>query len=266
MILQLTKQGDTEAEVALSMASFFYDNWYKILLSLAILLAALAIIYSLKLASGRVGREYALPSKTTWMINTLITYGMLTLAAISILAVFNVQLYSLIVSLGFFSAVLVLGTQIIISNLLGGIVISIEKSFIVGDVIKVGDNIGVVEGINIRSTIMRGLNGLVITVPNSTFLTTPITNYTRSRQYLIKVPFSTPRAVNPSGLSEAVLSGASSIPGLVSDRGGTLFKTGVSRDDVQYELQFWVTDPRISDDARSRVVDIIDGFYSQFYH
>jgi len=266
MALQFTKQVDTTTQVALNLVSFFYDNWYKILLSIAILLAALAIVRSLKIASGRVGREYSLPPKTTWMINTIITYGMLTLAVISILAVFNVQLYSLIVSLGFFSAVLVLGTQIIISNLLGGIVISIEKSFIVGDVIKVGDNIGVVEGINIRSTIMRSLNGLVITVPNSTFLTTPITNYTRSQQYLIKMPFSTPRAADLSRLSDVVRSGASSIPGFVSDRGVSIFKTGVGKDDVQYELQFWVTDPRISDDARSRVVDIIDDFYSQFYH
>jgi hypothetical protein len=42
-----------------------------------------------------------------------------------------------------------------------------------------------------------------------------------------------------------------------------LYKTGISKDDIQYELRFWVTDPRQSDDARSRVIDIIGQFYPQ---
>jgi small-conductance mechanosensitive channel len=159
------------------------------------------------------------------------------------------------------SAVVILGSQLLISNLLGGTVVYIEKPFLVGDLIKVGGNMGVVQGISIRATTLKGLNGLNITIPNSTFLTTSITNYTRTKHYLVKVPFTMPRNVNISGLVDAIKAHASSIPGLVADSREELYKTGISEDDIQYELQLWISDPRKSDEARSRAIDIIGQYY-----
>jgi hypothetical protein len=70
-----------------------------------------------------------------------------------------------------------------------------------------------------------------------------------------------PRGINLSGLVDAVRSHASSVPGLAPDRGEQLYKMGISKDDIQYELRFRVTDPRQSDDARSLIIDIIGQFY-----
>jgi small-conductance mechanosensitive channel len=78
---------------------------------------------------------------------------------------------------------------------------------------------------------------------------------------MVKVPFTMPRDTNLAGLIDAVKSHASSIPGLAPDRAEQLYKMGISKDDIQYELHFWVTDPRQSDDAKSRVIDIIGQFY-----
>ena len=135
--------------------------------------------------------------QTTRMIVSLVTYVIFIMALVIVLAVFNIQLYPLILSVGVISAVVVLGSQLLISNLLGGTVVYVEKPFLKGDLIKVGDNMGVVQGVSIRATTLKGLNGLNITIPNSTFLTTPITNYTRTKHYLIKVPFTMPRDDQP---------------------------------------------------------------------
>lgn len=259
-MLQSTNPADAITQAVLNLVSFFYGNWNKVLLSIAILVVAFLVIRFLKIAIAQVGKDYNLPPKLRRTLNTVITYGTLILAIVNILAVFNIQLYSLIVSLGLISAVIVLGSQLVISNLLGGTIVYIEKPFEIDDVIKVGENTGVVEGISFRSTTMRGLNGLVITIPNSTYLTTPITNFTRTRQYLVKLPFSVPRDVNMSGLIDRLRSEASSVPGFAADSGETLYKMGISKDNVDYELHFWVSDPRASDDARSHIVDIIGQF------
>ncbi len=133
------------------------------------------------------------------MIVSLVTYVIFIMALVIVLAVFNIQLYPLILSVGVISAVVVLGSQLLISNLLGGTVVYVEKPFLKGDLIRVGDNMGIVQGVSIRATTLKGLNGLNITIPNSTFLTTPITNYTRTKQYLIKVPFTMPReSISPA--------------------------------------------------------------------
>jgi hypothetical protein len=70
-----------------------------------------------------------------------------------------------------------------------------------------------------------------------------------------------PRGIDLSGLRDAVRAHASSIPGFVPDRGEGLYKKGISKDDVQYELHFWVSDPREGEDARSRAIDVISQFY-----
>ncbi|HUL61450.1 MAG TPA: mechanosensitive ion channel domain-containing protein [Methanocella sp.] len=257
---------DAVTRAALDLAGFFYGNWNRILLSAGILVVAYVVIRLLKGLILRMGKDYRLPPQTVRMIGTAVTYGVFVIAFVSVLAVFNIQLYSLILSLGIISVVVVLGSQLLISNLLGGAVVYVEKPFLKGDLIKVGDSTGVVQGISIRATTLRGLNGLDITIPNSTFLTTSITNYTRTRQYLIKVPFTMPRDINMAGLVDAIKAHASSIPGLATDRGEELYKMGISSDDIQYELHFWVSDPRQSDDARSRAIDIIGQFYAHDGH
>ncbi|CAJ35370.1 mechanosensitive ion channel family protein [Methanocella arvoryzae] len=259
-MFQSTSPADATTQAALNLVEFFYSNWNKILLAIAILIIALVVINFLKIALAQIARDYKLPPKLLRFLNTVVTYGTLILAIVNILAVFDIHLYSLIVSLGLISAVIVLGSQLVISNLLGGTIVYIEKPFEIDDVIKVGENTGVVEGISFRSTTMRGLNGLVITIPNSTYLTTPITNYTRTRQYLVKLPFTMPRNVDMSGLIDRLRSEASSIPGFSSGKGETLYKMGISKDNVDYELHFWISDPRVSDGARSRIVDIIGQF------
>jgi small conductance mechanosensitive channel len=251
---------DATTQAAVALADFLYGNWFRLLLSVALLVLAFVVIKLLKKAIIELGKVYRLPPQTTRMIVSLTSYVIFILAIVIVLAVFNIQLYPLILSVGVISAVVVLGSQLLISNLLGGTVVYIEKPFLKGDLIKIGDNLGVVQSVSIRATRLKGLNGLDITIPNSTFLTTPITNYTRTKHYLIKVPFTMPRAVDMSGLVEAIKARAASIPGLVTDRSEELYKKGISMDDIQYELQFWVSDPRKSDDARSRVIDIIEGF------
>ena len=255
--IQSTNPADATTQATLNIASFFYGNWHKILLSIAILVIAIIVIRFMQVAAKQIGKDYKLSSKTIRAINTVITYGVAILAIVNVLAVFNIDLYPLIVSLGFISAVIVLGSQMVISNMLGGTVVYLERPFAVDDVIKVGENLGVVENISIRSTTMRALNGLIITIPNSTYLTTPITNFTRTHRYLVKLPFSAPRDINMSGLVEEIRANASSIPGFIADKNDILYKSGINKDNVDYELHFWVSDPRTSDNARSSMVDII---------
>lgn len=261
-MLQTANPADAITRASLTIADFFYGNWHRILISVAILVVAFALTRVLKGLIVRLGETYRLPPQTARMFVTLMTYVVLIAAIVSVMAVFDIQLYPLILSLGILSVVVVLGSQLLISNMLGGAVVYIEKPFLKGDLIKVGDSTGVVQSISIRSTILRGLNGLDITIPNSTFLTTSITNYTRSKQYLIKVPFTMPRDFNLSGLAGAIKAHAPSIPGFVKDPGDELYKMGISKDDIQYELHFWISDPRMSDEARSKVIDIISQFYA----
>lgn len=64
------------------------------------------------------------------------------------------------------------GGQYLIKDLISGFFIILENQYRVGDVVCFGETCGLVEGVNIRTTILRDLDGTVHHVPNGEIKTT----------------------------------------------------------------------------------------------
>jgi moderate conductance mechanosensitive channel len=58
------------------------------------------------------------------------------------------------------------GAQSLVKDVISGFFILFEDQFGIGDVVKIGDFCGVVERMNLRSTVLRNLEGQVYVVPN----------------------------------------------------------------------------------------------------
>jgi MscS family membrane protein len=106
------------------------------------------------------------------------------------LIVLAVALISLIHNLGFNAAGLLTGlgvgglavalaAQKTLENLFGGISVIADKPVEVGQFCKVGEHLGTVEEIGLRSTQLRTLDRTVVTIPNAEFSTVRIENYAR---------------------------------------------------------------------------------------
>lgn len=65
------------------------------------------------------------------------------------------------------AAIVGLALQETLGNLFSGIALHMEDSYLVGDVVKSGDFIGVVEGVTWRATKMRTFNNNLVILPNS---------------------------------------------------------------------------------------------------
>ncbi len=81
-------------------------------------------------------------------------------------SVFNVNIGTLIAGLGIGGLALALAAKESLENLLGSFTIFLDKPFVVGDFVKVGDVMGVVEKIGFRSTRIRTLEKSYVTLPN----------------------------------------------------------------------------------------------------
>jgi MscS family membrane protein len=84
-----------------------------------------------------------------------------------------------IAGLGLGGLAFALAAQQMLSNLFGGIVIILEKPFLIGDWIATPSVEGVVEDISFRSTKVRAFDHSLVTIPNSTLAGEAITNYAR---------------------------------------------------------------------------------------
>lgn len=91
-------------------------------------------------------------------------------------AVFKLNVASLIAGLGIGGLAIALAAKESLENLLGSFTIFLDKPFIIGDLIKVGEVEGHVEKIGFRSTRIRTLSKSFVTVPNKKLVDTELDN------------------------------------------------------------------------------------------
>lgn len=94
----------------------------------------------------------------------------------------GVQITPLIASLGIGGVAVALAAQSIFADLFGSIIILFDKPFLVGDFIIVGDKMGTVERIGIKTTRVRALSGEQLVFSNSDLLSSRIQNFKRMRE------------------------------------------------------------------------------------
>ncbi len=81
----------------------------------------------------------------------------------------------LIAVLGLSSVAIGFAFKDIFQNFLAGILLLMQRPFVVGDQIEVSDFAGTVEHINVRSTSIRSYNGQLIVMPNADIYSSPVT-------------------------------------------------------------------------------------------
>jgi small-conductance mechanosensitive channel len=122
---------------------------------------------------------------------------------------FNIT--TLMAGLGVGGVAVALAVQNILGDLFASLSIVLDKPFVLGDFITVGDMLGSVEHIGLKTTRIRSLGGEQIVFSNSDLLGSRLRNYGRMAQrrvlFTIGVTYETPRALLqriPEMLREAV--------------------------------------------------------------
>lgn len=97
------------------------------------------------------------------------------------------NLNGLVAGLGIGSVVITLAAQDTAKNLFGGLVIFLDKPFVVGDWIEVEKYEGTVEDITFRSTRVRTFENSVVNIPNAAIANDSIINWSRMEKRRNKV-------------------------------------------------------------------------------
>ncbi|MCK5796236.1 MAG: mechanosensitive ion channel family protein [Deltaproteobacteria bacterium] len=89
----------------------------------------------------------------------------------------GVNVAGLLAGLGIGGLALAMASKSTLENMLGGITIAFDRPFKVGDFVRVGDLLGSVEEVGLRSTRVRTLDRTVVTVPNGQMADSKVENY-----------------------------------------------------------------------------------------
>ena len=79
------------------------------------------------------------------------------------------------------------GTQTIIKNFISGMLVLMERQVEVGDIVEVDNVTGTVTEVNLRSSTVRGFDGVETIIPNSVLIEQKVTNWTHSDRKVRRV-------------------------------------------------------------------------------
>lgn len=113
-------------------------------------------------------------------VQTIFFYLLVVSVFLVALHVINVPLTAFTILGGAFAIGIGFGSQNLMNNFISGLILLVERPIRVGDLIMLGDLVGVVEHIGARSTLVRRTSNVDIIVPNSTFLESNVINWTLS--------------------------------------------------------------------------------------
>ncbi|MBN2854196.1 mechanosensitive ion channel family protein [Patescibacteria group bacterium] len=135
---------------------------------------------------------------TTKTLNIFIKIALWSFGLILILSNAGVNVSSLLAGLGIGGIAVALALQNILGDVFSSFSILIDKPFQVGDFIKIGDDLGVVEKIGIKTTRLKTLSGQILIVSNRELTTARVENFRQIEKrrsfFTLGLVYETPRA------------------------------------------------------------------------
>ncbi|HEX6097776.1 MAG TPA: mechanosensitive ion channel family protein [Thermoanaerobaculia bacterium] len=155
------------------------------------------------------------------------------------------------------AAVLGLALQETLGNLFAGIALALEDSFEVGDVIRSGEHIGVVEALRWRGTRLRTFQNHLVIVPNSVLARAHLEVFPRHNLNARILRISVDKNVPPAVVLEVLAQAASHVDGVSTQlpafaRVAELGETGVTYE-IKYHMADYSERDRIDADIRKAV-------------
>jgi len=137
----------------------------------------------------QLGRIFDIDNRTFKAIDNILDTIAVILAlgmSLSVLGITGV-LYTTLTAFGVIGIIIGIAVKDLASNLFAGVMMIFTPSFLVDEFIEVDGISGTVEKISLRMTILRRADGVLITVPNTLFITKPVINFSAAERRRIEI-------------------------------------------------------------------------------
>lgn len=138
------------------------------------------------------------------------------------------------------------GLQKVVSNLVSGLIILLDKSIKPGDVISLGDTFGWINALGARYVSVVTRDGREYLIPNEDLITSQVVNWSHSDKYVrLDLRFGTGYGNDPHKVRKIAIEAASAVDRVLSSAGKkpVCHVTGFGDSSVDYVLRIWIDDP-----------------------
>jgi len=136
------------------------------------------------------------------------------------------------------------GLQKVVSNLVSGLIILLDKSIKPGDVISLGETFGWIQTLGARYASVVTRDGREYLIPNEDLITGQVVNWSHSDEFVrLDINFGTAYDDDPHKVRKLAVEAAGAVERVLTSRPPVCHIVGFGDSSVDYILRFWITDP-----------------------
>ncbi|WP_295510673.1 mechanosensitive ion channel domain-containing protein [uncultured Sulfitobacter sp.] len=136
------------------------------------------------------------------------------------------------------------GLQKVVSNLVSGIIILIDKSIKPGDVISLGETFGWIQTLGARYASVVTRDGKEYLIPNEDLITGQVVNWSHSNDFVrLDIYFGTAYGDDPHLVRKLAIEAAKGVNRVLANNAPVCHIVGFGDSSVDYILRFWIKDP-----------------------
>ena len=136
------------------------------------------------------------------------------------------------------------GLQKVVSNLVSGVIILLDKSIKPGDVISLGETFGWIQTLGARYASVVTRDGKEYLIPNEDLITGQVVNWSHSNDFVrLDIHFGTAYGDDPHVVRKLAIEAAASVDHVLGFKAPVCHIVGFGDSSVDYILRFWIKDP-----------------------
>jgi len=195
-------------------------------------------------AAAQIKRVGGMRPSTRELIVKLSQIGIYVVAALVALDMVGLDLTTLTVFSGAVGIGVGFGLQKIASNFISGLILLMEKSIEVGDLVELADGtFGFVRRNGARYTLVETLENKEILIPNEDFITNRVTNWTfTNNKARIEIPVGVAYGSDLEKVYDILLEAAKAHPRSSKEQEPVCFLRAFGESSIDFLLYFWVDD------------------------
>lgn len=198
----------------------------------------------------------------SFAVSSLLNYVILALGFVVALGIIGVNFTRVTVLAGAFGVGIGFGLQNVVNDFVSGLILLFERPIHMGDTVEIGDLLGEIRRIGIRSSVVRTFSGADIIVPNSDLVSKQVTNWTLGdslRRIDLDVGFN--YGAEPKEVISLLERTAGNHPDILQKPRPQGLFVGYGDSSINFQLRAW-TDrsedwPTIKSDLASAVYDAV---------
>lgn len=244
----MTESLSNAADLVLNKLSGWIETLIKMLPNLLVAVLVMVVFWQIAKVVNRGARRGLTRvmenGQAAGLISTMLTLAVRIAGIFVALSILQLDkaVTSLLAGVGILGLALGFAFQDLAANFVSGVLMTMRRPFRIGDLVKIGDEMGVVETVDLRTTSMRQLDGQLIIVPNRKVYENTLINFARAEarrvEVIVGVSYDDALETAQSAAEDALMA----LEFRNAERPIDVFYTGFGGSSIDMVCRFWIDD------------------------